>query len=217
MLPSTIHGLLIAIAFLIPGLILEFGIEQQVSYRRTSLADRWLRFFLESTVYQFAFAWFGFAMWKDLRGTKLETVNDFPTRAYLLTFFVYIVLPLLIGTLVGYCARKGKAGFLVNLIVGIDALPQAWDHIFSNVTTFGFVRARMKDGRWLAGIYGQTGPIGAFASSFPEDQDVYLPVQLAIDPLTGDLVKDEDNNAIHIHWGVHLRRSDIDIFEFQSS
>src|SRR4051812_48881651 len=62
-MPDTLQGLAIGLAFLIPGVAYELGIERLVGYWRTSLADRVLRFFLVSSILQAAFAPLTFAFW----------------------------------------------------------------------------------------------------------------------------------------------------------
>ncbi len=49
-MPSSLEALLVAVLFVAPGLMYELGIEVQVGYWRTSLADRALRFFVQSVL-----------------------------------------------------------------------------------------------------------------------------------------------------------------------
>ena len=49
-MPNTSEALIIALLFIAPGLLYELGIEREIGYWRTSLADRALRYFATSTI-----------------------------------------------------------------------------------------------------------------------------------------------------------------------
>lgn len=216
MIPSTLAGLAITLAFLAPGLLYEQGIERSLGYWRTSLADRVLRFFIESVLLQALVSPISFLVWDRYLRSGLDAPHEVNFVLYA-ALIGYLALPFLLGLGVGAGARSNPAAWWVVPAVGRDPAPRAWDYLFSSRPT-GYVRARMKkDGRWVAGVYAldeRTGRIG-YASSVSGADDLYIPVELTCDPVTAELALDAEGRPRRLDWGLLLRRDDIDLIEFQ--
>lgn len=206
-MPSTLEALAIALAFLAPGLSFEQGIERRVGYWRTNLADRTLRFFLISTLLQVLFFPFTFSVWAtEFRGVDWSTMSTPPWIAWI-AMLAYIIVPFLAGTYVGHRAAHGDGW--VRFVVGSSPAPRAWDELFCGQRGHGYIRARFKsDHRWVAGVWG-------YASSFPNSEDLLLSYQLECDPVSGELVLDDDGSPRPVQWALLIQREDVDDLQFQ--
>jgi|SRR5579871_4305402 len=225
-MPQTLEGLAIGLGFLIPGVAFELGIERIVGYWRTSLADRVLRFFAVSVFLQALAAPVTYIVWRHyLHDTEAEhraSVWAGAARRYThlpllgwIALIAYPAIPFIAGLVTGRLARNRPESRASQLLVGRDPAPRGWDYLFGRADMAGIVRARMRDGIWVAGIYaakdGSTRR--GYASSFPVSEDVYLPVRVEVDPTTGQLRLDGDT-PIRLPWSLLIKREDIDLLEF---
>lgn len=220
---DTFQGLAIGLGFLVPGIVFELGIERVVGYWRTSLSDRLFRFFAESVVLQTVAAPITYAVVRryDAFPSKPHVTlwaqvslrySHLPWLAWL-AGVAYVLVPFLLGFGAGLLVRGSPDGRLARVLVGRDLPPRAWDYLFSRRPA-GVVRARLKDGSWVAGLYAPTEDetrIG-YASSFPAAEDLYLPNRVDIDPSTGE-VRTTDGRPVTLPWALLLRRDDVDLLE----
>ena len=124
----------------------------------------------------------------------------------------YTLVPLVAGSLPGYAWKKNWPG--ARLIIGRDRAPRAWDHLFQDRPAGG-VRCKLKSGTWIAGMYAETGDgHRPFASGYPEQQDLYLPVMLGIDPDTGEILTDDSGAPLVLDPGVLVRWEEVEFLEF---
>lgn len=213
---ETGEALLVAVVLVLPGLVYEAGIERSVGYWRTSFTDRLWRFFLHSAVLQLGFiAPSGYLIWREiLGGASLSTASLGQlsaawaiTLATLLTVFVA-------GVVVGEAVSRRESW--TKWLVGTDPAPQAWDYLFSTQKLTGYVRVLTTSGRWLAGFYGRSPHSGldSFASNWPDPRELYLSVQVQIDPDSGELLLNEDGAPELGDTGLLVRGEDISHVEF---
>ena len=215
-MPNTSEALIIALLFIGPGLLYELGIEREIGYWRTGLADRTLRFFATSTIIHALAAPATFWVWRSYlaepHGLSAYSLLPLPLWAAIVA---YLVLPLLVGVAVGRGAR-GQRPWL-RPIIGRDPTPKAWDHVFGQPVRRGYIRLKLSDGTWVGGLWispGDDQP-GAYASSFPQPEDLYLPVQFDVDPRTGGILLDAEGKLRLREWGLLVERSKIEFIEFQ--
>lgn len=212
-MPSTLDGLLVALLFIAPGLQFELGIERQVSYWRTKLSDRVLRFFIWSVVLQALAAPLTAWVWETYGSTSVDEVNFDGTLWFILLMYVFV--PLGLGLIVGRAARRETwlTGW-TRWIVGRDLAPTAWDWLWSReVHGDAYVRIKLKSGGWACAYVGaqQRG----YASSFPAPQDVFLPLQVHVDQQSGEIVVDEEGRPRPKEWGLLIEWKEVDLLEFQ--
>jgi hypothetical protein len=224
-MPQTLEGLAIGLAFLIPGIAYELGIERVVGYWRTSLADRVLRFFAVSALLQALAAPATYIFWRRFirdAGHSHESLFAVAGRRYTnlpmlgwIALIAYLAVPFLLGIGTGYLARRRPTNPASLLLVGRDPAPRGWDYLFGRADMAGIVRARMRDGSWVAGMYAvnDAGNRRGYASSFPITEDVYLPMRLQIDTATGELQL-VDDAPIRLPWSLLIKRDDVDVLEF---
>lgn len=98
-------------------------------------------------------------------------------------------------------------------IIGRDRAPRAWDHLFLDRSAGG-IRCRLKSGTWIAGIYAETDADRPFASEYPEQQDLYLPATLGIDPNTGKMLTNDSKEPLVLDPGVLVRWEEVEFLEF---
>jgi hypothetical protein len=82
----------------------------------------------------------------------------------------------------------------------------------------GVVRLRLRSGTWLAGVYGTTSDgRQSYAAGYPEDGDLYLSLQLRVDPVTGEFTRDDEDRPVPVagRSGLLVRWAEIEYLEFQ--
>lgn len=215
MIPTTFSSLVIAVAFVAPGLLYEQGIERSLGYWRTSLPDRVLRFFCESLILQGVATPVTFLLWSSYfrSGFDRTRVNWVLYGAAL----GYVVVPLVLGYLVGWGVKRHPEAAWVGPLFGRDPAPRAWDYLFAS-SPRGYVRARLKlDGHWVAGTFAadSVSGRGGYASSVVGTDDLYLPTQVRCNNQTGELTLDEEGSPMPMRWGLIICRADVDVIEFQ--
>ena len=194
---------------LLPGALFSWSFERWAGRFGIALKDRALRFLGASAVLLSVAAgplyWIYANYW-----------DVFVNREPLPWWFwglpiLYTIVPLLAGSLVGYAWKRNWPG--ARLIIGRDRAPRAWDHLFQDQPA-GVIRCRLKSGIWIAGMYAEADGHGPFASGYPEQQDLYLPAFLAIDPDTGQIFVNDRNDPLVLDAGVLVRWEEIEFLEF---
>jgi len=98
-----------------------------------------------------------------------------------------VLLPTAVGSVIG--SGQQRKSRWVTALVGDAAEPRAWDYLWRPGVQ-GVVRLKLKSGFWLAGIFGTTaGGQRSYAAGYPEAQDLYLSLQLKVEPTTGSSCK----------------------------
>jgi hypothetical protein len=203
-MPSTTEALIILVLAIAPGLLFELGVERGQAYWRTSFSDRLLRFFAWSFLLHALLLPISHWLWNRhlADGWSAGTIPLWPLYAAALA---YTFVPMFLGHVVGGRSRVGAG--LRRLILGADLPPRAWDHLFA-ARPGGYVRACLVDGTWVAGTW-------AFSSSYPAEDDFLLDRRVRCDPLTGELLLDDEGFPVAIGWSLLLRRVDVGRIEFQ--
>lgn len=206
-MPTTTEALVIAVLFLAPGLLYEWANEIGGGYRRPDSATKTLLAFARSVVAQL-FLWpVVLLSWREYRGTDLATVGLPELLPLSLWLLLYAALPFAAGWKVGRKQKKDRG-----------STPSAWDALF-DVKASGYVRARLRDGTWVGGVYAEYDGMGSaakpFASAYPDPESLYLPTQLVLDPGSGEMKHDEQNIPRTREWGLLVHGADIEILEFQ--
>lgn len=211
-MPSSFEALLVALLFVAPGLMYELGIEAQVGYWRRSLADRTLRFFVQSVFLHAVLL--PLSLWV-LPGAVTSTLGEVSSARWWLwpVALIYVLGPLWLGLFTGHHVRhRTRIG---RWALGRDPAPRAWDNLFATANLAGYVRVKLAaGGPWVAGPYGQQGRIPSFASSYPNPPDLYLAEQVAVDPDTGEFLLDEREQPQRIPWGLWIPGESMALLEF---
>lgn len=148
-----------------------------------------------------------YAAWRAYRGADIA---DLPVAELVplgLALCTYIALPIVTGFATGSRQRRRGTG-----------IPSAWDALFDQPGLRGYVRARLRSGEWVGGVYlrptsGRSAHHG-FASGYPDPETLYLPTQLVLNAQTGEIAMGPDGPLMR-QWGVLLRGHDIELIEFQ--
>lgn len=210
-MPTTRDALIILVLFCLPGFLTDAVLSKQFARSKREVTELVLNVVLLSVVnYAIWVGPFIFLWW--LRGVSppsLATYQQFLVRhpgwSFLLAFLVFFVTPIAEGALGGWLARSpGGRWFLAHVLdVRVRTIPKAWDYVFSQNRYF-IVLATLTDGSKVAGGWGTE----SFASSYPNDEDLYLEVVYSLD----------DEGAVERpvpqSGGILLKRSDIRSLEF---
>lgn len=199
----------LVLAALLPGAMFAWSFERWAGRFGIGLKDRALRFMGLSAIllsmaagplyWVYANHWDAFASRKPL-----------PMWFWSLPI-LYFFVPLVMGSLSGYAWKKNWPG--ARFIIGRNRVPRAWDHLFHDRPAGG-IRCKLKSGTWIAGIYAETNTDRPFASEYPEQQDLYLPATLGIDPHTGQILTNGSNEPLVLDPGVLVRWDEIEFLEF---
>jgi hypothetical protein len=113
---------------------------------------------------------------------------------FLVIFISPITWPIILKNLLSSKFLKGKI---------IHPTPKAWDHFFSVGKSF-WVLVHLKNGDLIGGLYGEN----SFASSFPNEQDLYLEEVWRVDK-NGQFIE-----RIHQTGGLLIKDQQIEFLEF---
>ena len=205
-MPTTTEALVIALLFLAPGLLYDYGVIRSAPYRRPDTGERLWRAFANSLIFQAAALPFTFLGWRHYGWTDLSHAPIASLVALGLVAGAYVAVPYGAGTLRGRRVRSR-----------ISETPSGWDHAFRHLAGGGYVRVKLKTGEWIAGLYAHLdGQAPPYASGYPNDPTAYLPAQLEVDPFTGAILLDGAGRARVREWGVLLRAEDCERVEFQA-
>lgn len=200
---------------LLPGALYVFAYERQAGAFGISRSDRLIRFLAASAVFVALFSGLGVILYRSLIVSGSLARGDVNALAVEGGCVGYLMLPAAAGTLVGHAASR-KWGWAV-LLGGESPEPRAWDYLWRRGPR-GVVRLKLKSGTWLAGVYDTpTEGARSYASGYPEEQDLYLSLQLQVDPESGEFVRDAADRPQPVEGksGLLLRWSEIEFLDFQ--
>lgn len=193
--------------FLAPGLLYEWAVEVRAGYRRPESANKTLHAFTRSVVAQVFLSPIAYSAWRYYRDIDIARSPAGDLLFLGVALVAYVALPVLAGVVVGTRQRGSRTG-----------TPSAWDALFDQPDLRGYVRARLRTGAWVGGVYlresGGVGSAYGFASGYPDPETLYLPAQLVVDPQTGEMAVGPDGPLLR-EWGLLLQGRDIEILEFQ--
>lgn len=216
MLP-TFQALAVAFLALLPGAAFTFGYERVTGPFGIKASDRLVRFLVTSSVFLALFSGPGLLLYRGLVVSGRLRRGDVNALILELGALAYIVVPAFIGWLAGQLQRRQWKW--VSWLGGGHPEPRAWDYLWQRPTG-GVVRARLKSGTWLAGVYGRTddggNEIQSYASGYPEEQDLYLSRQLTVNPASGEFELDSHDAPLTVEGsgGLLLRWSEIEYLEY---
>lgn len=123
-------------------------------------------------------------------------------RAGLTAAGVLLGAPALEALVVARVLRAGRVQATLRRILGfpVQSAPKAWDDVFARGQDKGYlVLVTLTDGSRIGGLWGE----GAFASSFPAEEDLYLEAtyRLGDDGSFGEVIP--------LSAGMLLKRADI--------
>jgi hypothetical protein len=152
-----------------------------------------------------------YVVWRDVVHSGRLSTGRAPLWVWPL-LVGYVALPIALGSLVGTGANRGW--HWVESVTGPDPAPRAWDYLFGQRPD-GWLRLRLKSGRWLAGAYATEGKgWRSYASGYPEAQDLFLVEAAEVDPETGEFLFDEDDQPLLRGSGILIRWEEIEYLEF---
>ncbi len=212
---STFQALAVALLALLPGATYTFAYERRVGGFGVSLSDRLVRFLAASALFTALFSGPGMLLYRNYVASGQlgrGEVNAFWFEVAVLT---YVLLPTAAGALVG--TGQLRRWHWVTALIGDAPEPRAWDYLWRPGVQ-GVVRLKLKSGLWLAGIFGTTASgQRSYAAGYPETQDLYLSLQVKVDPVTGAFERDDDDRPVPVegHSGLLLRWDEIEYLDFQ--
>jgi Family of unknown function (DUF6338) len=195
-MPSSIQAVIVIVLFLMPGFIARSVLSSiypspQPSDSRLSLTAITL-----SCVNYGVWSWLLVLSWQR----QWYKGNVFLALLALLILF----LSPAVGTLAFVKFTQSNAGRRAREILGIrHPSPKAWDYFFGKGAAC-WVVITLKSGRVIGGYYGTE----SFASSFPNEEDLYL-------ELLCDMTPDGRLNGIApLTLGAIIRMEEVELLEF---
>lgn len=186
MLPNTLVGLFVLLVAVLPGLVYTLAFERQAGDYGTTLADRTMRFVAVSVIFHLLAAWPEYWIYRSTVADR-GSIDAGDFALLWLAFVLAVTLPATVGTVFGCMYEKrstyeGWQAKLLNVALGRDVAPRAWDDFFSGRPTT-YLRIRTKDGSWLAGLFASR----SYAAGFPQDPDLLLEQAYEVNHQTGEL------------------------------
>ena len=106
----------------------------------------------------------------------------------------YVFLPTAAGSFLGHGRQQGWRWVL--WLTGASTEPRAWDYLWRRQGVTMIVRLKLESGAWLGGFFGNVpGSAGAYAAGYPEAQDLFLGLQVQVDPETGAFERDPEGRV----------------------
>lgn len=99
-----------------------------------------------------------------------------PLLFALLTLFILLIVPCVLGVVYVGMTKAGKARWLREFLGFPHPDPTAWDYHFRKERAY-WVWLTFKSGKVMAGLFGPN----SFASSFPHNRDIYIEKLLRLD------------------------------------
>ena len=207
---ETFEAVAVVALGLMPGALYLWSIEGVVGGWWLGLSDRLYRFIGWSVGLHIMMAPLSYGLWVHyFREGQWQTASLDLIWLWL-ALVAYVAVPVTAGQVIGRNWKRGKTW--ARLFVG-DPAPSGWDHVWADVKV-AWVRARLKGGGWVGGLYCQSenGP-NSYASGFPNTPDLYLAIGAVVDSGSGQWVFDEDGAPQCTDSGILLRWDDVDVVE----
>lgn len=212
---STFQALAVALLALLPGASYTFAYERVVGGFGVSFSDRLVRFLAASALFAALFSGPGLLLYRHFIVSGRLGRGDVSAFLFELIIVAYVLLPSLVGSFVGY--GQNRKWPWVTLLVGEAPEPRAWDYLWRPGVE-GIVRMKLKSGSWLAGVFGTTASgKRSYAAGYPEKEDLYVSLQVKVDPVTGAFEQDPDGRPVPVDGssGLLLRWEEIEYLDFQ--
>lgn len=212
-MPSTLQAILVTILAVLPGALCTWGFEQEAGRWGATAIDRVQRFVGVSAFFLVPGLPLIYQFYRSFVVTG-DVVKGSPLPAWLWFMpLLFVIIPAGIGRVVGRAAYQRKPW--VTLITGPAPAPRAWDDLFSGPDMNGWIRLRLKDNTWVAGLWGESATTGlkSYAAGYPEDQDL-LVSELVETDAEGNLVTGEDGRLILTSRSLLIRWQEIQYAEY---
>lgn len=182
MIPTTVTQVLITLVLVVPGFVYQ---ETRIRLRGrkphdTETTSRLLRAIAASALFALVYALILGPYLSDAQRGQVTALAH-PRISALLALAAAFAIPMLCAiipdlprTMAGW--RHPFKSLSPSGLSRYDPRPSAWDVAFEGASE-GFVRVRMKDGRWFAGYFGQR----SYASSFPDPRSLFVEVGYLVD------------------------------------
>lgn len=188
---ATFQALAVLLTSVLPGALFVFEYERE--YARMAISDfneRLIVFLGMSSVFGVLSLPLLYQGYRKLVVTEsLQRGDPLPWWIWLVVAS-YVVVPLVLGALIGRAASEQKR--FARPFTGPRPHPRAWDALFKTPGLGGYLKLRLKDvsldNQWVMGAWatkdtvsdGATRP-GSYAAAYPHDQDLYLVETYMID------------------------------------
>ncbi len=186
MTPDTVVGLLILVVAVLPGLVYTLAFERQAGDFGATFADRTMRFIAVSVLFHLVVGWPEYWAYRHTLGEP-GPISSGDFAILWVAVAVMVIAPAFVGVVLGraYERRRtlsrGKQK-LLQLALGHDVAPRAWDDFFSSSPT-AYLRVRTTEGEMLAGLFANR----SYAAGFPQEPDLLLEEAYDLDPVSGQL------------------------------
>jgi hypothetical protein len=196
---------------LLPGALYVWSFEQLVGAWGVRFSDRILRFLGVTAVFHALAAPITYWLWVEFVVSGRLRSGDAPLFLWFAAI-AWVAVPIALGTLIGRGTRKGLRW--AKVFTGPNPAPRAWDHLFGSAPD-GWIRLRLKSGRWLAGAYA-TMPDGSrsYAAGYPEEQDLFLVEAIEVDPESGEFVLDKEGEPMLRGSGILVQWNEVEYLDF---
>ena len=212
---ESFQALAVAIVALLPGACYLFNFERVVGSFGVSASDRLIRFLAASAVFAALFSGLGLLAYRQFVVTGRLQAGAVNWLFFNVTCLGYVLVPSAAGAFVGFAYKKDWAW--ARLLTGNSPEPRAWDYLWRTEPQ-ALVRLKVKDGPWLAGVFGTTASgLRSYAAGYPEPQDLFLAEQVEVDPDSGAFSVEDDGTPrlLSPKRGLLLRWEEIEYLDFQ--
>jgi hypothetical protein len=182
---NTFQGVAVFVLAVLPGALYIWGIESVTGAWGLNFADRVLRFIAFSAIIQVLLLPLTYWLWVKYVKTAYFSQGKPLTLGMIEGGIVYVVLPYVLGRIVGNGVGANNS-IALALAGRRPGAPRAWDQLFRQAAR-GWVILKLQSGEFIGGSY-----LGrSYASAYPEPQELFLSEQVFVDPDTGDFVTGE--------------------------
>lgn len=212
-MPSTLQAILVTLLAVIPGALYTWAFEQQAGRWGATAIDRVQRFLGVSSFFLIFELPLLYQFYRILIVTgDIDKGKPLPPWVWLIPI-LFVIAPAVIGRIVGSAAYQRKPW--AALLTGPSPAPRAWDDLFSGPNMNGWIRLRLKDKTWVAGLWGESATTGlkSYAAGYPETQDLLISELVETDA-EGNLVTDEDARPILTSRSLLIRWDEITYAEY---
>ena len=202
---------LLIFAFLFPGAFFAWGFERSLPRYGKQLKDWLLKLAGASAVWialgAWPLHWLYTSYWDDFAAGEA-----LPWQVYIAPA-AYLAVPASAGLGLGWLLKRARnRGWKIKVLLDPNREPTAWDRVFG-AETGGFVRCRLRSGRWVGGLYDESQVISSYVSHGEFDRDIYISRAAEFDQGNGAPILRESEIA-WLDGGIYLKESDIESLEF---
>jgi hypothetical protein len=170
---TSVEALCIILAFVVPGFVISVVRSQFAIGRPQKGTEQLLGYLTLSALNYAVFSWLVYI----LAATGFPQTH--PGWAALLWFLIILVGPAALGAGLGVAIQRDlfRPLFARLRLQPVHVVPTAWDYQFGRLRKAHWVLVKLKDGSMVGGFFGTH----SFASSDPEERDIYIEQVYRID------------------------------------